>query len=109
MITFIAQYTYKDDEETTAGRVDLAGEHVQFLNSLVEGGRLMLAGRWGPSDPPGGQLVLQAVSAQEARSVVEGDPYVRSGFVSELRVIEWQVPLGRAAYALNGGGEIATE
>ena len=67
--------TFMDDatpEEEQAMR-----DHFAYLTSLLDAGRLILAG---PSlDPPFGIIVFEAESEEEARRLVEGDPSVAAG------------------------------
>lgn len=49
-------------------------DHFAYLKSLLEAGKLILAG---PSlDPPFGIIVLEAENEDEARRLVEADPSV---------------------------------
>jgi hypothetical protein len=50
-------------------------EHFEYLKSLLEVGRLILAGL----DPPFGIIVLEAESEEEARRLIEADPSVAAG------------------------------
>jgi uncharacterized protein YciI len=71
----ISTYTAPLDE------VDKAREdHMQFLSGLEERGLLVSAGR---QDPPiGGVVLINADSAELARELMAGDPYVLRGLAT---------------------------
>jgi uncharacterized protein len=51
--------------------------HLKFLEAEIEAGRLLLAGR--QEDGSGGILITTDISAQEADSLLDRDPYVQAG------------------------------
>jgi uncharacterized protein len=51
--------------------------HLEFLESEVAAGRLLLAGR--QESGAGGVLITGDISAEDARDVVERDPYTQAG------------------------------
>jgi uncharacterized protein YciI len=51
--------------------------HLEFLNSEIAAGRLLLAGR--QEDQSGGVLVTADMSADEAEEIVARDPYQQAG------------------------------
>jgi uncharacterized protein len=55
----------------------IMGDHFEYLKSLLEAGKLILAG---PSlEPPFGIIVLEAESEEEARRLIATDPSVAAG------------------------------
>jgi uncharacterized protein YciI len=67
--------TFMDDASPEEQAV--MGDHFAYLKSLLQAGKLILAG---PSlDPPFGIIVLEAETEEEARRLVEADPSVAAG------------------------------
>lgn len=67
--TFLEDSTPEEDEVMRA--------HFQYLEGLLEDGRLILAG---PSlQPPFGIIVFEAEDEEEARRLIAADPSVASG------------------------------
>lgn len=58
--------------------------HLAFLNDEVEAGRLLLAGRM--DDGSGGVLITADISAEDAQSIIDRDPYTLAGVVSYQRL-----------------------
>lgn len=86
MYLMISKYLVPLDE------VDkVRGEHRAFLDSLLERGLLVTAGRQQP--PAGGVVVLNVDDEAQARELISTDPYVRSG-VAEYTAIGWQPAVG---------------
>jgi uncharacterized protein len=64
-------------EDATPEEQEIMREHFEYLKSLLEAGKLILAG---PSlEPPFGIIVLEAESEDEARRLVAADPSVAAG------------------------------
>ncbi|HET6784469.1 MAG TPA: YciI family protein [Erysipelotrichaceae bacterium] len=62
-------------------------DHVEFLKWLKLENRLILCGPF--SDYPGGIVVFHALDKDEAKNIVEKDPYIKYGYKSyELHTIE---------------------
>jgi len=62
-------------------------EHVEFLKWLILENRLILCGPF--SDYPGGVVVFHALDKEEAKEIVEKDPYIKHGYKSyALHTIE---------------------
>jgi uncharacterized protein YciI len=51
--------------------------HLKFLETEIEAGRLLLAGR--QEDGSGGVLITTDMSVEEAQAILDRDPYVQSG------------------------------
>jgi uncharacterized protein len=88
--TFIDDSTPEEDQ--------VMRDHFAYLKSLLDAGRLILAG---PSlDPPFGIIVFEAESEDEARRLIEGDPSVAAGVQTpELYPFRASLLRGRAADA----------
>ncbi|MFY9921644.1 MAG: YciI family protein [Mycobacterium sp.] len=57
--------------------------HLEFLNSEVAAGRLLLAGR--QEDGSGGVLVTGDISTEDAQDIIARDPYTKAGVASYER------------------------
>jgi uncharacterized protein YciI len=62
--------------------------HASHVSSLIEGGRVSIAGPFTDDDRIRGVLVMTAASADEARSLVEADPAVKAGHFA-VEVLQW--------------------
>jgi uncharacterized protein YciI len=64
-------------EDASPAEQAVMSEHFEYLTSLLEAGKLILAG---PSlDPPFGIIVLEAESEDAARRLIAADPSVAAG------------------------------
>jgi uncharacterized protein YciI len=64
-------------EEMSLEEQEIMEKHFEYLKSLLEAGKLILAG---PSlDPPFGVIVLEAETEEEARRLIAADPSVAAG------------------------------
>ena len=63
--------------------------HAAFVDALVERGVLVMGGPF--QDSTGAMLVLENVDEEEARSLVEPDPFVLNGVFLLDDVREWVV------------------
>jgi uncharacterized protein YciI len=60
-------------------------QHIAYVQSLIEGGKAVLAGPIGGEGDLRGIYVLRAKDAAEAQAWIEADPAIKSGhFISEL-------------------------
>ena len=84
--------TFMDDSTPDEDRV--MSDHFLYLQSLLEAGKLILAG---PSlDPPFGIIVFEAESEEEAQRLVAGDPSVAAGVqTAELHPFRASLVRGR--------------
>ncbi len=57
----------------------LMQQHLAYIRSQAEAGKYLLAGPFLDNDRIRGIVVINAVSAEEARSIASGDPMVQSG------------------------------
>ncbi|MGY4710145.1 YciI family protein [Mycolicibacterium sp. CBM1] len=58
--------------------------HLAWLNDEVAAGRLLLAGR--QESGAGGVLITADISAEEAQSMIDRDPYTLAGVASYTRL-----------------------
>jgi uncharacterized protein YciI len=62
--------------------------HVKHIRSLIESGRVVVAGPFTDDDRIRGVLVTTAASVEEARSWAEADPAVKAGQLG-VEVLQW--------------------
>ncbi|MFY9610682.1 MAG: YciI family protein [Blastocatellia bacterium] len=62
--------------------------HARHVSSLIESGRVAIAGPFTDDDRIRGVLVTTAASADEARSLAEADPAVKAGHFA-VEVLQW--------------------
>ena len=63
--------------------------HAAFVDDLVERGTFVMGGPF--SDYSGSMVVLESVSVEEARALVDWDPFIRNGVFVLDSVQEWTV------------------
>jgi uncharacterized protein YciI len=84
----------KDRSDSLQARLDARPGHVARLNSLLDQGRLLLAGPRpaidaedpGPAGFQGSLVVAQFDSLQDARLWADADPYVAAGVYESVEV-----------------------
>lgn len=103
MPMFIATYSYSEDVET---RDRVRPDHREYLGALVEQGRLLLAGGFGPTDPAGALLIFTASDIDEIRKVVAADPFSTSGVIISADIRSWTPVLGASVAALSAPNAI---
>ncbi len=86
LIEFHMALLKRGPKETAARMTDsLRSEHVNYVLSLLESGRAVIAGPLGDDGEIAGIYVLRAKTADEAKAWVENDPAVKAGhFVPEM-------------------------
>jgi uncharacterized protein YciI len=78
-------------------------EHLRYIESVLD--KMVVGGPCAPSDPDdprqfqGSIMVYEADSEAEARAIFEGDPYVKNGVWTEVRMM----PFSPVAGQLVGG------
>jgi uncharacterized protein len=85
---FLVTYRYTGDDDA---RLALRPTHRAFLaeqDSLVASG---------PTDDGGALLLFEADSAADIETLLDDDPYAKSGFVGSRSVVGWDIVLGRWA------------
>jgi uncharacterized protein YciI len=97
--TFAVIYTYTDD---SALRDATRPAHREYLRGLADDGALLVAGAWGPGEPPGGLLIFRSEDKAAVQAFVDKDPFTTAGVVADAEIREWAPPLGPMAAALNG-------
>jgi uncharacterized protein YciI len=82
---FVLEYRYADMDARARVRPD----HLNYMQSLQEKGTVVLAGPVG--DGSGAMMVLKVDSEEEARRVVQSDPYTAAGVGVDHVLRPWNV------------------
>ncbi|ASN53244.1 YciI family protein [Sinomonas sp. R1AF57] len=97
MALFAVTYQYTDNP---AGRDLHRPEHVAFLASQHEAGRLRVSG---PTDGgTGALLVLAGDTAHDVEALLNGDPFRREGLIARRTVAAWKPFFGADRLELSG-------
>lgn len=87
LVIFAALYTYDPDRTDIH---DVRPSHRAYLKDLYEDGALLASGPRGG----GALLIVSAPDEGGARSLLEEDPFVTSGIVTDIDLEEWTVVYG---------------
>lgn len=98
---FAVMYSYSPDMALQDATRPL---HLEHLHRLVDDGRLVASGPWGPDDARGGLLIFHASHRAAVRAIVDRDPFITQGVVATCEIREWVPLLGPAAQALAASG-----
>ena len=63
--------------------------HAEFVDALIERGTFVMGGPFG--DNSGSMSLLEGVDADEARRIVEDDPFMKNGVFVLEEIREWNV------------------
>lgn len=85
MTFYVLEYRYADLDARARVRPD----HLAYAQSLQEAGTVVLAGPVG--DGSGAMMVLKVGSEEEARRVMENDPYTAAGVGVDHVLRPWNV------------------
>jgi uncharacterized protein YciI len=96
MAKFVVEFIYGVNR---AERQAVHPDHAAYLNRLAERGMLLLAGPL--VDENGGLLIYEVADRAELRRVLDGEPYVRAGFVTKSRIHQWEPRKGSWAATLS--------
>ena len=72
-------------------------QHRTYLRQLHADGKLFASGHLRDATHAGALLIMRTNSAQEARELLEHDPFFQHGLVTNLVVKEWQPTIGDLA------------
>lgn len=86
MALFAVMYSYVEDDEFVATH---RPEHRSYLRGLADAGELVVAGPFGGPGPPGGLLVLDVASPEQANEIVDADPFYRRGVIVHRSERSW--------------------
>jgi uncharacterized protein YciI len=82
---FVVEFRYS---VSRAEREAVHPDHAAYLNGLAERGVLLLAGPL--VEENGGLLIYEVADRAELGELLDGEPYVKAGFVAESRIHQWQ-------------------
>lgn len=103
MPMFVAIYSYSDDADT---RDRVRPDHRAYLGTLVDLGRLVLAGGFAPDDPAGAMLIFDAPDIDAVREIVSTDPFSTAGVLMSADIRSWTPVLGASLDALTAPAEL---
>jgi uncharacterized protein YciI len=63
--------------------------HAQFVDALIERGTFVMGGPF--SDNSGSMSLLEGVDVEEARRILEDDPFMKNGVFVLEEIREWDV------------------
>jgi len=72
-------------------------EHVNYLNDLIEQGKLRASGPAVGTTLRTGVLLFTVAERAEVDALIAGDPFAREGLIEELTVIQWDPLFGAFA------------
>lgn len=90
MPTIAVTYTYGGSAEALA---EHRPAHREFLRGLAAEGRLVCSGPY-DDEPAGALLILSAPDAREALALLDDDPLLREGVITERTARPWTVVIG---------------
>jgi uncharacterized protein YciI len=79
---------------TGDSRPRVRSRHRKYLDELKHEGKLVAAGPWG--NDHGALIVYEAKNADEARKLLDNDPYAMEGVAVDAELHEWQPVVGSA-------------
>ncbi len=68
--------------------------HVAFLKRLIDDGQIRVSGPIKGLDKRAGFIIMNVGSIDEARALIEQDPFAREGLIDELTIVEWTPMFG---------------
>ena len=89
---FATTYTYVPD--STAARDATRPAHRDYLAEVTERGGLLLSGPHVGGEPAA-LIVFEADTEDDARALIDADPFVLEGLVADVTVREWEPVSGR--------------
>ena len=63
--------------------------HAEFVDALIERGTFVMGGPF--SDNSGSMSLLEGIDADEARRILEDDPFMKNGVLVLEEIREWNV------------------
>lgn len=88
MARFLVLTTFTSAEKRMAHRP----EHREYLNQLVNEGKLLMAGPF--EDESGGLIIFEAVDEAEVQGMVANDPFSINGVFATTEIREWKLVAG---------------
>jgi uncharacterized protein len=85
MARFAAILTFGEE----AARLAVRPRHREYLQSLLDAGKLHLSGPW--ADDSGALIVYEAPDLAAAQALLAADPYIAAGVLADVQLREWKV------------------
>jgi uncharacterized protein len=63
--------------------------HAEFVDGLIERGTFVMGGPF--ADNSGSQSLLEGIDAEEARRILEEDPFMKNGVFELEEIREWNI------------------
>ncbi len=95
MSLYIVLYDY--DPELLGVKRDFHDAHRAFMHRLNSLGTVLSSGRTAAADERGSLTIMLARDAEEAKQILEDDPYAKAGIVKSMTVREWSPAVGTFA------------
>lgn len=93
MAFFLVTMTHPDGE----GWAHHALSHVQYLQSLIEVGKIRASGPVTGLGKRAGFIIMTADSRDEVEQLVAADPFSTENLIDELTILEWDPMFGSLA------------
>jgi uncharacterized protein YciI len=71
--------------------------HIAFLKRLIDAGQIRASGPVTGLGKRAGFIIMTVADADEARSLIEQDPFAIKGLIDELTILEWNPMFGSLA------------
>ncbi len=85
MAKFAALLEFGDGERVN----EVRPRHRAYLEKLLADGKVYASGPW--VDNTGALLIYDAADEAEARAMLDADPYIREGVLTNVRLKEWKL------------------
>ncbi len=90
MSHFAVHYSYVTDAALLAQH---RPAHRDFLKALLGSG-LLAAGAYPEATEPSALLIIEAESDADVAAMLENDPFLREGVITDRRIQLWNPPIG---------------
>ena len=84
MALFVLEFAFDRDN---ARRMEVRPAHRDHLRSLLDAGKLVMAGPW--ADDSGAMIILNIQDETEARAILANDPYTHVDCVTVVALRAW--------------------
>lgn len=74
--------------------------HVAFLQLLIDAGQIRVSGPVQGLGKRAGVIIMTVHSADEARRLIEQDPFFTEGLIDDLQIVEWTPMFGSLSESL---------
>ena len=95
MSLYIVLYDY--DPKLVGLKNEVRADHRAFMHRLNSLGMVLSTDRTTSSQDQGSLTIMLARDAEEAKQILEDDPYVQAGMVKNITVRDWSPAVGTFA------------